>query len=146
MYQSELPDRMCCLQCVACIVVCCWWRYKFAFATLYHTPLLHQQQSVDCQIVGSIGATAARRTVHLKECCQNGCWPDWSSLLYECRSICSSSDTSLFSEEWRLLQALNDFIDRKLQASPIKSLIVYPEGKHTCQFRCQLSPIVPRNA
>ena len=26
------------------------------------------------------------------------------------------------------LQALNDFIDRKLQASPIKSLIVYPEG------------------
>lgn len=27
------------------------------------------------------------------------------------------------------LQALNDFIDRKLQASPIKSLIVYPEGK-----------------
>ena len=27
-----------------------------------------------------------------------------------------------------LLQALNDFIDRKLQASPIKSLIVYPEG------------------
>ena len=29
------------------------------------------------------------------------------------------------------MQALNDFIDRKLQASPIKSLIVYPEGmKH----------------
>ena len=32
-----------------------------------------------------------------------------------------------------LLQALNDFIDRKLQASPIKSLIVYPEGKHMCR-------------
>ena len=28
-----------------------------------------------------------------------------------------------------VLQALNDFIDRKLQASPIKSLIVYPEGE-----------------
>ena len=27
------------------------------------------------------------------------------------------------------MQALNDFIDRKLQASPIKSLIVYPEGR-----------------
>lgn len=31
------------------------------------------------------------------------------------------------------LQALNDFIDRKLQASPIKSLIVYPEGNVALQ-------------
>ena len=34
------------------------------------------------------------------------------------------------------MQALNDFIDRKLQASPIKSLIVYPEGQLNCCDSC----------
>ena len=45
-----------------------------------------------------------------------------------------------FLEGCLFLQALNDFIDRKLQASPIKSLIVYPEGKHMRQFKMAIVP------
>lgn len=49
-----------------------------------------------------------------------------SSLAQQCNRQLDS--LQILSRRTFVVQALNDFIDRKLQASPIKSLIVYPEG------------------